>query len=585
MKNSIYIVIMFLAAGCSKFLDRQPLSNISPSNAFSSENELQLYVNSFYDANLPNADNDNNGFYSLYAEDVDNIVKNSLSDQLTGKRTVPVTGNGWSWSKLRNINYFLQNYGNGKLDTAVTYRYVAVAKFFRAYFYFSMITRFGDVPFYSQVIGELDSAKLQLPRTPRTVVVDSILSDLDFAVTHLKNTADPASITKWTALALKSRVCLFEGTFRKYHSEFGLGGASDLLQKCVDASSQLINGGVYSIYTSTAATAYRNLFSSYYPISKEIILSRQYSNSAQIFHNVNYYTIAASYGKPGLEKKLVNSYLMKDGTRFTDIAGYDTMTFYREMQNRDPRLYQTVRTPGYTRLDGTIKQVPSFTATTTGYQLTKFVMGTVDDAYAKCYNALPIFRYAEVLLNYAEARAELGTLTQADLDISIRLLRDRVGMPNLNMATSNANIDPYLVSQYTHVDKGANEGIILEIRRERRIELVMEGFRWNDLMRWKEGHLLALQYKGEYFPGAGQYDLDGDGNPDLEIYTSSKSSNTSLQFLKLGTDVQLENGTAGGNIIIVGNVTKTFDEDRDYLWAIPTQELQLNPSLTQNKGW
>ncbi|MBO9620632.1 MAG: RagB/SusD family nutrient uptake outer membrane protein [Niabella sp.] len=585
MKNLIYIIVaVMLLSGCSKFLDRQPLASISPNNAFNSENELQLYVNSFYSANLPNADDDNNGFYSLYNEDADNIVKNSMGDQLTGKRVVPVTDGAWGWSKLRNINYFLQNYGNGHLDTAVTYKYVAVARFFRAFFYFSMVTRYGDVPYFTKVPSEVDSTLLKLPRTSRVAVTDSIVADLDFAINHLGTAADPAAVTKWTALALKSRVCLFEGTFRKYHTEFKLSGAEDLLQKCVDASTQLMQGP-YSIYTDDPSTSYRNLFSSYDPQRKEVILARQYSKSAQIFHNVNYYTIAASYGKPGLEKKLVNSYLMKDGSRFTDLQGYDTMTFVHEMQNRDPRLYQTIRTPGYTRLGSTIKLPTSFTATTTGYQLTKYVMGTADDAYMKCYNALSIFRYAEVLLNFAEARAELGTLTQGDLNNSIKLLRGRVGMPGLDMAQANANVDPYLAAQYSNVAAGGNQGVILEIRRERRIEMVMEGLRWNDLMRWKEGHLLALQYKGEYFPKPGQYDLDGDLKPDLEIYTTTKSSTSGLQFLKLGTDVQLENGANGGAIIVLGNVSKTFNENKDYLWPIPTQEMQLNPNLVQNPGW
>ncbi len=156
-------------------------------------------------------------------------------------------------------------------------------------------------------------------------------------------------------------------------------------------------------------------------------------------------------------------------------------------------------------------------------------------------------------------------------------------MPNLDVTSANASPDPYLAGQYINVI-GVNKGVILEIRRERRVELVMEGFRWNDLMRWKEGHLLALQFKGVYFPGTGFYDLDGDGNPDLVIYTGTKPTGN-IQFLKLGTDIVLENGDNGGNMIINGNVPKTFNEQRDYLFPIPTQELLLNPKLKQNPGW
>ncbi len=121
------------------------------------------------------------------------------------------------------------------------------------------------------------------------------------------------------------------------------------------------------------------------------------------------------------------------------------------------------------------------------------------DSYNRSINSMPIFRYAEVLLNFAEAKAELGTLTQADLNKSIFELRDRVGMPNLDMAAANANVDPYMEAQYPGVT-GANKGVILEIRRERRIELVMESHRWNDLMRWKSGQSVVRPFKGMYFP-------------------------------------------------------------------------------------
>lgn len=584
MKRILFFAGMVLLSGCSKFLDRQPLSQISPDNGFNSESELQLYVHSFYDNMLPNPDGEEKGFISLYGETSNNIVLTGLSPQLTGNRSVPVSGGGWDWTSLRNVNYFIQNYNRGGLDTSITYKYVAVAKFFRAYFYANMVAHFGDVPFYNKVIETNDTASLNKPRDSRTLVMDSVLNDLDFAIAHLGTGKDVAEVTKWTALALKSRVCLFEGTFRKYHTEFSLPDANIFLQKSADAAQAIMNAGVYTIYKSSPEIAYGNLFSSLTVIPEEVILARQYSAALQIYHNVNYYTTAPSFGKPGLEKSLVNSYLMKDGSRFTDLPGYATMQFYDETQNRDPRLSQTIRTPGYKRIDGNVTLPPSYGGTVTGYQLTKFVTSAANDALAHSYNPLPIIRYAEVLLNYAEAKAELGTITQSDLDLSIKLLRDRVAMPAMNMAAANATPDPYLVNQYTHVS-GTNQGIILEIRRERRIELVMEGFIWNDIMRWKEGHLLAVQYKGAYFPGEGNYDLDGDSATDLVIYSGTQPATPNVQFLKLGTDVVLENGASGGNIIINGTIPKTFNEERDYLFPLPTTDLLLNPRLTQNYKW
>lgn len=346
----------------------------------------------------------------------------------------------------------------------------------------------------------------------------------------------------------------------------------------------MTNSG-YTIYKATPATAYGKLFSSDNAIPDEVILARDFSDELQVYHNLNYYTMTASYGKPGLEKKLVNSYLMADGSRFTDIKGYETMQFYDEVQNRDPRLSQTIRTPGYTRIGESTPLTPEFGATVTGYQLIKFVSAPKWDTYSKDITDMPIFRYAEVLLNFAEAKAERGTLTQADLDRSTKLTRDRVGMPNINLTIANANPDPYQAQQYTQLS-GSNTGVILEIRRERRVELVMENFfRWDDLIRWKEGQLLTKTFKGMYFPGPGSYDLDKNGKIDLVIYEGTKPTVAGAQLLKLGSEILLENGSKGGNIVVNGHITKKFNEARDYLYPIPTQELLLNPNLTQNPNW
>ncbi|MDN3550005.1 RagB/SusD family nutrient uptake outer membrane protein [Mucilaginibacter aquaedulcis] len=586
MKKILYIAFIgiTLLSACSKSLDREPLSQISPDKSFNSENELRLYVLSFYDKMLPYSDYEDNGFTSLYGENSDNIILNSLDQKITGNRLVPVSGGGWTWDNLRNVNYFLQNYSRGGLSPAITDKYVAVAKFFRAYFYANMVAHFGDVPWYSKPIDATDNAALTKGRDSRTVVMDSVLNDIDFAVAHLPVTTSTVEVSKWTALALKSRLALFEGTFRKYHTEFKIPNAEKFLQASADAAGQMIDQSPYTVYNSTTDKAYGDLFNSLTSNPAEIILARPYSASLQIFHNVNYYTVSPSFGKPGLEKRLVNSYLMKDGSRFTDKAGYNTMQFADETKDRDPRLAQTIRTPGYKRVDGTVVLPPSYSGTVTGYQLTKFVTAAPNDANGKSPNPLPIFRYAEVLLNYAEAKAELGTLTQADLDKSVKKLRDRVGMPAMVMAAANTSPDLYLASQYTGVT-GANKGVILEIRRERRIELVMEGFRYNDLLRWKEGHLLTDQFKGAYFPGTGSYDLDRDGKTDLVIYTGDQPNVPNAQFLKLGVDVSLENGTTGGNIVVNPTTPKKFNEDRDYLYPLPTQDLLLNPNLKQNPNW
>lgn len=574
MKKYIFTLLTAISL-ISCDLNRLPLDAIAPETFFNTENDLLLYTNSFYNM-LPSAED-------IYNEDVDNVVKNSLRDELQGTRIIPTSGGGWSWGSLRNINYFLDNSGKCPDPKAVA-KYNGMARFFRAYFYFGMVKRFGDVPWYSHAIEISDQQMLTKARDPRVMVMDSVLADLDYAIANLDASRQVSVITKWTALALKSRIGLYEGTFRKYHPEFNLAGSDKFLDASISAGEALLKSG-YTIYKSTPSTAYQKLFASDNAIVDEVILARDFSDELQVYHNLNYYTMTASYGKPGLEKKLVNSYLMADGSRFTDLKGYETMQFYDEVQNRDPRLTQTIRTPGYSRIGETTPLVQEFGATVTGYQLIKFVSAPKWDTFNKDITDMPIFRYAEVLLNLAEAKAEKGTLTQTDLDATIKLIRDRVGMPNINLTAANTSPDPYLAKQYTKVS-GSNAGVILEIRRERRIELVMENFfRWDDIVRWKEGLLLTQPYKGMYFPGPGSYDFDKNGKIDLVIYEGTKPVVEGAQLLKLGSEILLENGNKGGNIVVNGHINKKWDETKDYLYPIPTQELLLNTNLTQNPSW
>lgn len=576
MKNIIYILIACCCLSACE-MDKYPLDAISPNTFFNTGNDLRLYTNSFYKA-LPNAE-------GVYNEAVDNIIKMDLADELRGTRIVPTNGGNWTWEDLRNINFYLENSSKCS-DEKARLRYDAIAYFFRAFFYFDKVKRFGDVPWYDKVINDHDTEALEKARTPRTEIMEHVLEDINKAIDYLPTEKTVNEITKWTALAFKARICLHEGTFRKYHTEFNLLDADKFLKEAVKACEELMSQSGYKIYsTGNPHKDYLNFFASHEAIPTEVILARGYSDEFQVYHNLNYYTMTASYGRPGLEKRLVNSYLMRDGRRFTDMPGYETMFFTEETKNRDPRLSQTIRTPGYTRIDETETLVQEFGSTVTGYQLIKFVTERKWDTNQKDINDMPIFRFAETLLIFAEAKAELGILNQNDLDISIKQIRDRVGMPNINLSEANANPDPYLEKQYPHV-AGPNKGVILEIRRERRIELVMESFRWDDMMRWKEGATFMEQFKGMYFPSIGSFDLDDDGNIDVHIYKDTKPSldGKSIQYLKLNSDITLENGESGC-ILINPHLKKVWNENKDYLYPIPIQERLLNTNLTQNPGW
>lgn len=428
------------------------------------------------------------------------------------------------------------------------------------------------------------------------MIADKILEDLDKAIKNGVENKSLNEITKWTALALKSRFCLFEGTFRKYHN---IEGAEKFLKECVSASEELMASSKYTIDKGEGTdVAYRDLFAQ--PATNnasdvEVITAYAYSISLGVKHNTNYSVINASGNQIGLSKAFMDSYLMNDGSRFTDRPGYETMIFGEEFENRDPRMFQTVRGPGYARIGKTHdvnRLYEAMQISATGYMPIKYIQSGDHDKQTSNENDIILYRYAEVLLNYAEAKAELGTLTQTDLVQSIKLIRDRVGMPNMDMAAANANPDPVLAAQYPLVS-GSNKGIILEIRRERRVEMVMENLRYDDIMRWKAGHLFTEQFKGVYFSTVSapstKYDLDKPAytvrNANFYIYIGERPGNlTEKNSIGLNVGIFLSNGDSGNKVVNTDKV-KTWNEDRDYLAPLPSSALVINPNLKQNPHW
>lgn len=573
---------------CDDMLDVVPRDRMTPDTFFKNDAELGAFTIKLYTI-FPGSD--------LYLENSDIYAQTMTSDELRGIRPLYASASeaGWSWGALRNINTTLDYLPNCKEEKDRT-KYEALSRFFRAYFYFEKVKRFGDVPWYDTQVGSTDTEQLNRPRDSREFIMGKMIEDIDFAIENLPSTKSTYELTKWTAMALKSRFCLFEGTFRKYHREFDYGAdahdADWYLNLCAEVSEEFIKTSGYSIHTDGGPEmAYQNLFTTNNAtdLSDEVILARNYNLTYGVYHNSNYTMLTGSMGRPSMTKKAVASYLCKDGSRFTDKADWQTMQFAEEMADRDPRLAQSIRTPGYTRLGTTTAIAPDLSATMTGYQPIKYVTTVDQDLWNGADIDLIVFRAGEVFLNYAEAKAEAGTLTQEDLDLSVNKLRDRVGMPHMDMAAANANPDPFLTDAewggYQNVT-GANKGVILEIRRERTVELTQEGFRYYDIIRWKEGKIFEKEFYGVYFPGPGEYDLDGDGTKDVLLYTESSapSSNATLKY-KLGTDIMLSNDTFGFVNPHKGE-GRAWNEDRDYLYPIPLDERSLTQgALTQNPGW
>ena len=202
-------------------------------------------------------------------------------------------------------------------------------------------------------------------------------------------------------------------------------------------------------------------------------------------------------------------------------------------------------------------------------------------------NAIPLFRYAEVLLNYAEAKAELGTLTDEDWKNTIGQLRERAGITG-GTTSKPTKVDPYIQQTYF---PDINDPVILEVRRERSVELALEGFRFTDLKRWKRGELMEMEWTGIYVPELNvQMDLDHNGTTDVIFYRDEKPEGlpASCTPIQIGDNIkQGLTGTDSGNLTWYSNDSERiwYDDDRQYYYPIPKSATNLNPNLGQNPNW
>lgn len=616
MKKTIISLILasFAVVSCNleDVLSLTPESQLTPDAYFTRAEDLQLFSNTFYNNLLEK---------EPFAIESDVFVKMNPSNLIRGgaDRTVPTSGGGWSFTNLRKMNTLLANIDHCD-DAAAVKEYTALTRFWRAYYYADMIRKFGDVPWIDHEIGS-DDEDLYAPRDTREEVLKHILEDIDCAIEDLPGKAKAPQtayrVNKYTAMFLKAQFCLFEGTFRKYHAspapfensytaaDGSTHDANYYLDLAAKAAKDLIDSKQYKIFsTGKPSSDYLTLFNSDNANTDEIILAINFDRDLKIKHDLGRDITNQTSARYGMTKKMVDMYLMADGTRFTDKPGWNVMAFADEVAGRDPRLAQTIRTPGYSwKKPGTSKDGPEFAYCQSGYQTIKYIPSYDTKPYStdNCFNDMPVFRYAEALLNYAEAKAELGTLTQDDLDISVNLLRKRVGMPDLNKDAANANPDNnYLGSAqfgYTNVS-GSNKGVILEIRRERAIELFQEGYgRYFDLMRWKAGYCLNQPYWGMYIPGPGAYDFGDDSKYTFyvgssaatgvryQIHDPSVANETATDEMFYLVDPNTGNDATAGVRDVLRTVPHSFDESKHYFYPLNEKDLQLNTNLKQNPNW
>jgi len=553
--------------GCD--LTTLPESSLVPENYFSSAASLEQWLNNCY-TQLEN--------YGIAEMEDDNVLDNSPT-AFFGRTRLPAT-ESWGWGMLRRINYLIENAHYCEDKQAVEY-YTGLARFHRAYFYFEKLRKYGDIMWYDKVLGSTDEDLLYKPRDDRGYVMDRIIEDFDAAAAVLKdeNNAYSSEITKWVALAFKARACLFEGTFRKYH---GIDDGAKYLEECVDACQQIMESGKFSLY-SEGNTPYQDLFSSDPAPKCETILARVYNSNLSLYHSI---TRDALSSRQGMTQRLVNHYLTATGSYISSVSGYEKQGFTEVFKDRDPRMKQTVWGPGCKDRSGNVLAEAYNLKSLTGYYPLKYAVNVKETTNRG--EDIILFRYAEILLDFAEAKAELGTLNATDAVHSIDLLRTRAGMPAFKV---NPTLDPLMRSYYPNVQKvnPSNEALILEIRRERTVELVMEGRRQWDLIRWCEGAAIDNSknpFYGVYIPAPGLIDLNGDGSVDVELYGlgTEKTGKAPIAY-ELNVEIFLSGGTFG-NVVALKENNYVFNEERDYLWPIPAAQRALcNGTLSQNPGW
>ncbi len=573
---------------CQK-LEQEPQSTASKSAVFGTENGLKLYTNSFYSMGFLPKNSTSQDAMSDY------LAVRSVETFLQPNAYTANLSSGWSWTDLRNINYFIANCNDPKVPQSIRNNYLGLARYFRAYFYMEKVKRFGNVPWVGKPLDINDPA-LYGGRDKRELVMDSVLADINFACANITATNDAtrSMVTKYVAYAYKSRLCLFEGTFRKYHTELNLQStANKWLNESADAAKYIMDNGGYTINTSGGpGVSYRQVFTSTAPVATEVLQAAISDLSLNVLNEANWWWTSGTYGaKASFTRTFINTYLKLDGTPFTNDPAYRTMLFKDEVKNRDLRLKQTIRLGDYKRISNgaTVPAPPLFSYTFTGYQPIKW---TLDDMYydagALNINAIALFRYAEVLLNYAEAKAELGTLTDADWAKTIGVLRARAGITG-GLSQKPTVIDSYLTTNYF---PGINDASILEIRRERGIELSLEGLRFADLLRWKRGPLMEQEWNGFYVPTlVTPMDLNEDGILDVAFYQGTRPSTVAgVTYVDVSSTVSgktnsqlLKNGTSG-ELTWMNEIPRKWD-DKMYYYPIPQADLQKNPALGQNPGW
>lgn len=542
-KNKAFIILWVIAiavGSCAKDLDLTPRGEISDATFWNTKNDFELAANAFYQFL------DGPGYDDNWADIGYGWQPNSISN---GTYVVPENSAVWnkSYQQIRAANKVIAQAEESDLGNHIN-QYLGEAKFFRAFYYYKIYRLYGGVPLIKKVLNTSDE-ELYSPRSTREETVKYILNDLTEAASLLseKGSVTTGRVTKGAALALKARVALFEGTWRKFHND---GQANEMLDQAIAASDDVIKSGKYSLFTGKGDQSYRYLFIEEGDDSNESIFDRRYHRDVAVTD----FGWWIAYETSSPTKKLADMYLCTDGLPIEKsglFKGYDT--FVSEYENRDSRMSQTFIKPGLATVRPHFARTPVANwpnrNPNVGYMLYKFLSEDVtgNSVWGQHQFDWRIIRYAEVLLTYAEAVFEKNnSISDADLNKSINLLRARVNMPPItNSFLAENGMD-----------------MRTEIRRERTVELAFEMFRYDDLRRWKIAEIELPK------------DVKGIKNVGTEWST--------LPAWAAGS----RPNDAQGFVIAEGAANRKFEVPKHYWQPLPSKQISLYPDiLSQNPGW
>ena len=570
--------------GCEKFLTEEPQSSFPDGPTFwSGESALQMETNYFYTA-----------FSSYGAAHSGRFYADSKSDDYGQDNnnpeyavTIPSGTGIWasSYQEARRANLIMARMANMELSDEVRKHYEGFCRFYRAIQHFDVVRAYGDCVWQDKEVSLDDPEWQSQSRTDRAEIMRKVCEDLKFAAENSRDYNNGNTYHKYVAYLMLSRAALFEGAWQKYQ-EKNTTVANEFFKIAKEAADEIIKSGKWSIHDNYAA----NYNSKDLKGNSEMLMYKvfQYDADVKLGHGLHGYS-SSSTPTWGITKDAVESYCNADGLPIhVSEAGFDDSTVKSAIAGRDARLAANV-CDSVVMLDTYAWR--SGINSTTGYWLIKFV--NWNDYITASANNLapyndtdgPVYMYSEVLLNYAEACAELGSMTQADADKSINELRMKHGkIPALTVSGNTVSVNGTVITPDPKNTYGVNE-LIWEIRRERRCELICDGFRNDDLKRWKMGAQLDFAKNPSGIVGVSEDAVKAYYKYTQEVY----------DWQGLHKDLPYDNIENKEYWVTIGDKryvsafaptrNRVFDEGKNYLDPLPSGITIINPNLGQNPGW